>query len=508
MRDQGGSGFPAARAVGAKRIATQALIWAGVAVAMILLALANPLNGDEDQWFGAALLSGSRPFVDFLHLQTPLQVYLWAPVAPLFVGYNFIAMRIASALLGAGVLALVYIAQRQLQVERRIAAACTALLGCCYSFQFGAAVVRNDILPALLLTAAILIAGLALRAPPRGWPAWGAVALLLGLATSAKLSYAMPLGAAGLFVLAQVLRGRLPFGAVAAYGAGALVGLAPILLAWRAAPEAFVYGVVTYAMTAPFEWYQAQGRAWALRLDVKLLATLGALALGPALGAIVLLADAALRGRWAAETAQVRFLQILVVAGFAAALLPTPTNFQYMLPALPPLFVLLGIKARELLATSRNLFGGALLVLGAVAGCSYGLFVATKFPVRGILTPFELTRHGHWIGDRLRAAGAHGFVGTLWPHGVLDSGFPLDPRFATGYFVFRSSSKLDSSLLERIHAIGVQNLTAALDAKPPGALLVGPPDDPLRGYAIARGYRKEKESRGGFELYIRPTAAP
>ena len=247
---------------------------------MMLLALANPFSGDEDIFIGVALLSGSKPYVDFFYPQPPLNLYVWAPIVSLFESHGFMALRLTSAVMGVAVLALVYVIQRQLDVERRIAIACSALLGCCYGFQYGSAVVRNDALPALLLAAGMLIAILAMRARLQAWLAWGEVALLLGLATSAKISYACPLAGAGLFVLVEFLRRRLSFGSVVAFSGGGLAGLAPCLLAWSAAPEAFVYGVFTYGMTAPIEWYRAIGMEWKFGWWAQLGGRLGSLALG------------------------------------------------------------------------------------------------------------------------------------------------------------------------------------------------------------------------------------
>ena len=128
------------------------LIWGAMALGAIGLALIAPVNHDESQYLAAAVFNRSRfPFVDYLYLQTPLQPFLAAPIAALTVGYNFIALRIATAGVAMATLWLVFRCQRLLGVEQRPALAFTMLLALTYSFQFGATVVRNDILPALLL---------------------------------------------------------------------------------------------------------------------------------------------------------------------------------------------------------------------------------------------------------------------------------------------------------------------------------------------------------------------
>jgi hypothetical protein len=125
----------------------------------------------------------------------------------------------------------------------------------------------------------------------------------------------------------------------------------------------------------------------------------------------------------------------------------------------------------------------------------------------GVLPIVDITRQAHWIGERLRAAGAAGFVSTLSPRVVLDSGYALDLRFAPGPFLYRSAILLSSDRLDRLHAIAPQNLVRSLDDNPPAAIIVGAVaelEDGLRKYAVARRYRLETSPFGTYQLYIRP----
>jgi hypothetical protein len=117
----------------------------------------------------------------------------------------------------------------------------------------------------------------------------------------------------------------------------------------------------------------------------------------------------------------------------------------------------------------------------------------------------DVTRQAHWIGDRLRTANATGAVATLSPQVVLDSRYPIDPRFTTGVFIYRSAAQLSAGDLTRLNAVGPQTLAQALDARPPAAIVVGGEgklDEALRRYAISHGYRREMSPYGRYELDI------
>jgi hypothetical protein len=80
-----------------------------MALGAIVLALIAPVNHDESQYLAAAVLNRSGvPFVDYLYLQTPLQPFLAAPIAALTVGYNFICLRVATAIAALVTLWLVF----------------------------------------------------------------------------------------------------------------------------------------------------------------------------------------------------------------------------------------------------------------------------------------------------------------------------------------------------------------------------------------------------------------
>ncbi len=494
-----------------RRTSLAAVSWAAVALLLVVLAIANPMNVDEDQFVApAAVPASARIYVDFLFVHMPLQAELTRPFAALIPGYAFIAFRVAMAVLGTALLGVVYVAQRGLGIGRRTAIICTALLACTYSFQFSSGVVRNDILTALLSTAGIAVGLVGLRFRPHGAPAWCAAGLLFSAAAAVRISAALPAAGAGLFLLAELARGRMRPQVVAAFSVGAIVGLVPCLQAWLAAPEAFIFSVLTYHSTSLY-WYLTTGRQALLSPAANVAITLGVLAVGPGFGATVAVARAARREWSAARTEpQVLLLDFLIIAGLIGALLPTPTNFQYAMTFLPQLFIRLGLELPRLLASAEKIdrFAVRLMAFGAVVGCGYGLFVIA--PQADETWPaIAVTWQAHWIGERLRADGADGFVSTFAARVVLDSGYALDPRFTSSVFLYRTAALIPADRLNRLHGIGAQNLTQTLDKDPPAAIVFGYSameraiEGELRNYAVSHHYQRETSPSGRYDLYIR-----
>lgn len=485
--------------------------FAVAAAVLVVLALANPVNGDEDLFVApAALPASARVYVDFLFLHMPLQAELTRVFAPLFAGYAFIALRVAMAVMGVLLLGTVYAAQRGIGVERRCAAICTALLACTYSFQFSSGVVRNDIMAALLSTAAIAAALVALRSKSLAAAAWGTAGLLFSAAAAVRISAAFPAAAAGLFLINGVLRRRISPAGLAAFAIGAGVGLLPCLLALIASPRAFIFSVLTYPSIGNLYWFVTTGRQGVLSPAANVVITVGVLAVGPGLGALVAVARTFFFREPGGRQSNALFLDVLIIAGVIAALLPMPSNFQEAMTFLPQVFIRLGLELPRLLDSKVRIerFLVRLMALGAVVGCGYGLFVVARRPGKAPLPAIAVTEAAHQIGDRLRAAGADGFVSTFDAHLVPDSGFPLDPRFSSGVFLYRCAVLLPAAELDRLNGIGPQNLTRALDNNPPAAIIVGRSlmDRDLRAYAQSRHYRRETGLPGQYDLYIRRPA--
>lgn len=487
-------------------------LFALMAAGLVALVFATPFNHDEDQYLAASVLAAkAMMFRDFLYVQTPLQPWLTAPVAALAHGWSFLALRGVSAALGLLSLAGVWTAVRGLGATRSAANAAVGLTACCYVFQFCSSVFRNDALPTALLAWAIVAAAHALREDARvRWLGWAACGLLLAGATSAKVSFAPLLAGVGLVLLVRLARRRTAaeVGRATGFGVGAAAGLAPIAFAWASSPVVVRYALVDYWAGGPQRWYLANGLQHRMEPLSKLLYGMGDLALGPALAALVVVGWSAWVSRAVPATPALRLLDVLILAALIAAFIPSPTYKQYFAALLPPLFVRLGVTG------ARPAWSRPLLTLGVAIGVGAFGFILGQAAFTGRWTPVQVMREARWVGRTMEAAHAHGVIATLSPHVVLDSGLPLDPRFAAGAMVYRSADGVAPALRATLHLTSPRALATDFDAAPPAALLVGYEgaggdvkvslDQPLRAYAIARGYAAHRSPFGAAELYIRP----
>ena len=496
----------------------ETMLFTGLALALVVLVFATPFNHDEDQYLAASVLAAkARLYRDFLYVQTPLQPELTAPLTGLAPGWTYLVLRLFSAACGLAALAGAWLAQRRMDVGRGVAAASTLLLACCYTFQYCASVVRNDALPMALLVWAIAAAAGALREDERRpWLGWAACGLLLGAAVSAKISFAPLLAATALFVGFRAAGLRSLRSAAWSFGFGGLAGLAPIALAWARSPEAVGFALVGFWADGPRRWYVANGLEHRMEPGSKLLYGLGDLLLGPALAALALVLLARLRPPRpsAAAPAAAGLLDLMILAGLVAAFAPSPTYKQYFAPLLPPLFVRLGLTASQ---ARLPAWGRGVLALGAVTGLIMFAMRIGEAARTGRWAPIVVARQDRWIGDTLRQAHASGAIATLSAHAVLDSGYPLDRRFAGGAMVYRSADGFDAALRRRLHITSPASLAVDLDARPPAAIVTGYEDGggdtrvrldvPLRAYALSRGYVLHRSPMEAAELYVRPRGA-
>jgi hypothetical protein len=513
------------------------LVWLVLALALSLLAITQSVNRDEGQYVGpAAVAADLRPFNDYLHMQTPLQAWIVGPVAHQFHPHAFIALRLFTASMGLITLALVYLSQKRIGATTKASLAATIMLASCYSFQFAFSVVRNDALPALLETSAIYISMAALKAGTSRILMWSVVGLLMGAAASTKLLYLCSAGGVGGCLLIGMMTRRVPWFCVLAYSVGLVGGLLPCALAWREAPDAFVYGVITFQQYSAAAWYKIINKAWILTPGLNVLSTIGILLVGPGAGALWLfLSDLTGRGVTALG---------VDISGLAAALFPVPSNFQYATPMLIPLFIRLGKVEINWISAPSDLvnmlqrrrrvpkpmteiyplwdpetspdecdpqpahsrFAMLLLSLGTIAGVGYGMvIVLTPILMRGELPPLRLERDAQFISNTLNSLQITGPIATLSPQIVLDSGHALDPRFAMGVQAYRGAYLSSPTDLARFKFIGPTNIQQSLAEIPPGALVVGLNahlDDGLRQFANDRDYVRIFVPHSKYELFV------
>lgn len=473
---------------------------AALAGALIALAWMRPIDHDESQYVAAAVLSagGLLPYRDYAYLQTPLQPLLFAPIAWAAGTWAYPALRIVNALLGWAAVAGVYAGARVAGARPTIAISCAMLFAACDILLFSAGTARNDALPAAMLAWAL---PLILKAERTDGSRIGALAigLLLAGATAAKISYAIPALAYGLYALVRRERHR-PLWVIA----GTLPAVALVAWLWWLDPPSAYFGTVLFPALAPAQYYEAAGRAWKLSTGLKLVDTLKFLALGPALLALIAVA-------WRQPRGLPRLLGWLILAGLVAALMPTPTWRQYLLPLLPPLFIALAERwevqpLARALRIAAAVFAGAGLVPSVIALAAGG----------GLSTAIA---EGRAIRAAMDAAGADGPIATLAPEFVPASGRSIDPRFAAGPFVFRSAGLFDLKGEVLHHVVTRARIDEHFTelGQPPRAILVGGEgkwtsgedalDRMLEDWATAHGWRRMPVASARFRLYVPPQAA-
>ena len=477
------------------------------------LALATPFDHDESQYVAGAMLSGHLTiFRDFLYLQPPLHAWAYAPLGWLFPHDVMLAMRLATGASALGVLWFLWAAQRIAGISRDSAIVALLLMASTAAFQFTAGVVRNDMLPTLLLSIGTMLTLRALRDRRRSL--WLAAGLFLGLAMSAKLNF-VPVGAAvGLFLLRADHRSSRRDAAW--LSTGIMAGLIPLLAGWAAEPEAFLYGVVTYGATAPHAWYALNGAGIELTPLGKVAQLLLALAKGPALIALLLVGGSAFMARGRPGVAGRQMALWMAAGAIMGAALPTPAQLQYVMPLIPPLALALGHvldDARRWIDRRRHLLIG-LLGIGVVPGLLLPVRDMTAMAAQGSPV-LEAGAGAVWAGRIVRQQAQGDSVATLSPHMIAGSGLRLDPRFAPGPFAYRTGWTIPAAQARRLQVMTPGTL-ADMDADPPAAILTGyergtrtlplAPDKGLIAYALRHGYRTWPMPDGVGTLYVRDRA--
>ena len=440
--------------------------WAGwIAIAALLVAAArvSGLTHDESQYVDAtALAVHGLPYRDFAYLQTPLQPIVLAPLAWAFPAQLFLLSRLANALFGLAVAALTFTAARRVGTGPLAAWIATVLMVLCHGFLYSSGVARNDALPAAALAGALAL----LMTSSAGWRLVAA-GLLLGAATAAKISFALPAAA---IVLAQLpWRGEGGIRRAGLITVGAIPFI--LLVGWLAAqaPDAFRFEVFSYPSEAPRLWYDEIGHGHRLGFRHHLLLFAG-LAQGAALIGLLVVGWRAWsdRRRWPNALGE-RTLIAAAAGGLVAAALPNPFNPPYLMPLLPPLFVLLA------LAIERGGRPSRWVVAAVAATVLWGLYPTASAAVKAVkhgLPVVALKRDGRAIGQALEDGGVTGPVATLNGQFVAGVGLPVDARFAAGPFLYRTRGLMTENQLRAFPAI-TRDSDALFAERPPAAILTG-----------------------------------
>lgn len=501
-----------------------------LAAALPLLATISPVNHDETQYISAAYFGGLGlvPYRDFLYLQTPYQIYLFAPLFSIFEQHAFLAARILTGSIGSITLILVYLALRRFHVQMTRAAICCALLWLCHSFVFGMTIVRNDALPALLLAGAILVVANQLVSEGTSGlrvSRWLIGGVLLGVAIGTKISYAAP--ALGVLVfptwafLMKATRLRDALARSALFATGLIVALLPLLWFREAAALAFDYGNFGYHAEAPLAWYAANGLEDRLTLAAKVRDVMLTLSRGPALFAFLIYVCLRIRSiqRHESQTQPLLLMDLLVLAGLAATVAPTPTWRQYAIPLLPPLFIGLGLVWERAYDRGAKLPGSVVvaMLLAAIVGIGQPAFQVWKGSIGGAATPLVVAREGQFLATQAARAGFSGMSVSLSPEVVLASGLALDPTFATGPFAYRTAETIPSALRAAMHIASPESVIGYLKRTNPDVIVTGYEnfdhvdeqglEIPIETFASSQGYTRIESPYGEAVFWLRPPQA-
>ena len=474
-----------------------------LALAGVLIALSiavRKLNHDEGQYVAAIELAHfGWPYRDFAYLQTPLQPILLSPLAGLPAGWLLVGARIANGLFGLATVGLVMIALRRRASARSTTMAIVLLL-CSEPFLLACSLARNDALPMAFLAGAIvaLLRGLDAHRPQAHSAAAG---LLLGLASSAKISAAIPAAAAGLFLLIRTRRsGLCPF---AVFIGGVLLGLVPTLVLGLIAPDRFYFDVFAYNLDAPRQWWTAAGHANWLDPQFRILR----LTVLSAQGCILFGVAAAAIDRRRSDDRLL--LDLMIIGGLITAYMPEPAFTQYLVPLLAPVAVRLAL-AIDTFPDHWN----RRLAFSTSGFCALGMLLTGYYAVRAYRQGDDLS-YGVEQGRAVALAAAGQSIVTLSPERVAGSDSKLERGFVTGPFLFRTSGRLSERALRLGYSPNWQRIVQSLGADKPSAILTGGESAPsgalfpdgldarLVGWAATHRYRRVLLP-GNAVLWLRP----
>jgi len=470
-----------------------AVILAALALWLIAIAFLRKLSIDESQYVASAVLTskGLLPYRDYAYLQTPLQPFAFAPLQWLFPGHLLIAMRLANAMLGAGTIILVFGAARRVGASGRVALAAAAMLAVCEPFTWSAGVARNDMLPAVLMMLGLF----AIAKAETGLRMAGA-GVAFGLAAGVKISYALP--AAAIFVASIWSRDWGERRRSLWFAAGVTAGLLPSFILILLAPRQFLAEAIIFPAVGPEQYYTDIGKAWRLGPN-RFFRLLIAAAIGPALiASIEIIARSwGEPGRWLGDRRR-RIMLAAALGGLISAALNRPFQIFYLLPALPPLFVL----AALLLGEDRPRWVKGAWALSVAAGIVPVAAWVVNAANAGIAPALDAQRRADALGAALREEQVAGPIATLAGQFVPDADADVDRRFAAGPFLYRTRDFISGEQAREWYAV-TRDQAGPMSEQPPAAIVTGnyPDVQPaqeveLAEQARALGYRPTAEAEG------------
>ena len=469
------------------------LLYFGSAILLLLVLLLllglnmrRGLNHDEEQFIASGQLIatvGALPYVDFPYFHVPGLSLIYAAIFR-FSPYLLLSARLFSVLcawLMIGLLfsiTLIELRSQAIWVRLGTAIGLVLLLMGSPIFVYTSGRAWNHDLPMLLTVGALWLLMRAAR--PRAWLLCG---LLLGLATATRLSFAFAALAVVIALLVQPqLRWAQRAHSLRWLAFGGLLGAMPALVFLIWAPQAFLFGNLTY-IGLNTEYYRSLADPPASMTLLGKVDFIIELVRSEPANLLVWICLATgigffwrVRHRGATPPA-LPTLALVMLAMFASALVATPLQAQYFYPLWP--LAILGL-ARVLGAASRwaHLSKVALALLGvSLLAC-----VLSTPPYRAGLEvvfwpdewyPIKLHARGEWVKTLIK----QGDVLTVAPIIPLEGRLSIYPELATGPFAWRVAPLLPAAARRRYQLFTPDELLEQLATAPPRALLVGLDND-------------------------------
>ncbi|MDQ3704845.1 MAG: hypothetical protein M3437_06400 [Chloroflexota bacterium] len=461
-------------------------------VFLLLLAasMEKELNHDEHMYVSAGVLLSEKlqvPYRDFPYLQMPNLAFMYAGLFSLlpWPGYFLLEARVFSTVCATAGLGLIFVAVagvlRDIAYGWRFLAAAGSLVAILANpiFRYTSGQAWNHDASVLLALSAFVAVHKAARG---GWGVrWTLGAgVLLGLAVGTRLTFAFVvpvfLGALFLYPSAAGLKvaWKERLRPVILFGDGLMLGLVPSLVAFLMAPGQFVFGNIEYHQVNALFW-ERTGYERAMDLAGKL-DYLWAVVTQPAnlvlvVGSLSLMLAALFAGRAAGSPYlfELLFGAALLLALLLGALAPTPSWYQYFYGLVPFMVLVSAYGAALLMARAKwslALFGLMLLLAIGLGRPGYSLRilrdVAEWVPVKVRNLGMEVSRHA-----------GRDKVLTFAPVHALEGGADVYSLFATGPFLWRSESLLDSRERRDLEVPSQAEFMALLEKEPPRAILTG-----------------------------------
>ncbi|UCH77475.1 MAG: hypothetical protein JSU81_06970 [Candidatus Coatesbacteria bacterium] len=460
-----------------------------VFVLAVLAALAvlqiwyRPIDRDEGFWLYTAwrLASGELPYRDFALPHLPLAPLYYAASVKLF-GPSLYGARALNVALFLGAAALLGVAAARR--SGREAGIATAVLFTSSSLALTWLVPAKAYAPAVApLAAAVAVWIWPGRAETIGWVRAAAVGALLGVATMARLTVAVTLGATILgvwFAVPGRPGKRLRLEVATCLG---FLAVMPLLLYFRAAAgEAFafnVWGIHRLFLEAPAAGRGAAALSLLLPPDPAILAGLAVVALAAGNGRI-----------WVFPVAAGA---LILLANFA----PGTSQQQYFVPAVAAFAPAAGAGAAALYR-KRKWIAVFLVAVAALLGAARpAAKVAFDRAHKKLVGPAEVYAASRLLAEN---SAADETVFTAWPGYAALAQRRLMADWELGYFTHRIGERLSAAERRRYHLATYEETAARLAAGEVRTVLDGV-DTPQELRPVIDRHFEAVESRRGVTVW-------